>query len=152
MEKKGVNKQGCRIFLRLDDMEAAERNDVLRTIAKLSELAGWDKSGDMLDQSTNNVVEMPKPKGGADAAGVSDSDTGGEDVDVDAKCDPAAWKAAYVEHMVNGSELEEADAYVLANKAYESLTTKQKGNLTRRGATNAAETEMADWPEVPENQ
>jgi len=151
IEREGVNRAGARVFLQLDGKEEAERRDILRTIQKLAEVAGWDKSGDLMDdaEGNGNVVEMPL---GGKAGGVSDDGDGEESTDPDAKIDPAKFKAVIVDHITDNAELAEADAYVVANRIYDSLTTAEKEGLTRRLAVAKADEEMEDWPEVEETK
>lgn len=133
IDKMGVNKVGARMFLALDGKEDAERKDILRTIMKLSELAGWNKGGDLMDQAEGtNIVEMPRPAGSGD-------DGDGEELD------PAGFKAVVVERIAEESDLAEADAYVIANTIYDSLTTAEKSSLTRTLAMAKADEEMEDW-------
>lgn len=147
IEKKGINKKGARIFLSLDGLEDSERKDVLRTVQKLAEEAGWNNTGDMVDQAEgNNVVEMP---GGAGAKAGAPAD---EAVDPDAKIEPATFKAAIVARIAEESDMAEADAYVIANRIYDDLTTSEKKKLSHKLAVEKADDEMQDWPEVPTEQ
>lgn len=68
IEKMGINKEGARIFLKLDDKQPHERNDILRTIQLMADASDWDKAGDMIDQAAGNVVQMPQPGGKPPAA------------------------------------------------------------------------------------
>lgn len=156
IEKKGVNKAGARMFLQLDGKEEAERRDILRTIQKLAEVAGWDGSGDLVDDAegkgATNVVTMPKKGGGAAAPAAGDDGDEDGDVDADARVDPATFKSTVVNHLAENSDLAEADAYVIANRIYDDLTTAEKEALSRRLAVTKADEEMADWPEEEETK
>lgn len=147
LEKDGVNKRGAKMFLTLDGLEGDERRDTLRTLEKLGAAAGWDNGADLVDQAEkgdaeadkSNVLEMPKkakPKKGEEAPS-----------DGDAKIDPAAFKAAYVDRVCEESDMKEADAYVLANKVFDSLTTAEKGQLSHTLAVKKADEEMETWEE-----
>ena len=152
LEKEGVNKKGARMFLSLDALEASERKDVLRTIEKLGDAAGWSKGTDLVDQAegkepSNNVLEMPKPKGKDKAGKGASAETAEEEPTADSPCDPATFKATMVERFCEESDLKEADAYVLANRVFDALDDKKKGALTRKLAHAEAEAEMDNWPE-----
>lgn len=142
LEKDGVNKKGARMFMSLDAMEESERRDVLRTVEKLGEQAGWDKGADLVDQAEDgkedksNVLEMPK-KGSAKKT----------ESDGDKKIDPAAFKAAIVDRIAEESDMKEADAYVLANQIYEELGDKEKGELSHTLAVKKADEQMESWEE-----
>lgn len=151
VEKKGIHKKGARIFLTLDGLEESERRDALRTINKLAEAAGWNTSGDLVDEAEGggaDILEMPSLGRGAPGEG----DEVENKVDVDAKLEPAGFKSAIVDIISDASDLSEADAYVIANRIYDDLTTKEKSKLTRRLAGEKAEAEMADWPEDDETK
>ena len=145
LEKDGVNKKGARMFMSLDALEESERRDVLRTLEKLGAVAGWDKSSDLVDQAETkgdgNVVEMPKPKGKGD---VGDPPA---EMDGNTKIDPASWKSAFVDHVMEESNMERQDAYVLANTVFDSMTSEERADLTHTTAVKKADSEMATWPE-----
>ena len=142
IEKKGVNKIGARMFLTLDGKEDHERKDILRTIIKLGEAAGWNDQGDMMDKAEGtNVVRMPSGKPEASA-----SDDDGE---ADDRLDPASFKSAVVEHLTDKSDLTDAEAYPLADGIYKDLTTEEKGAMTRTLAVAKADELMEDWESDP---
>lgn len=152
LEKDGVNKKGARIFMSLDSLEDSERRDVLRTVEKLGEVAGWTKGADLVDQAegkegASKVLEMPKPKGKGKADKGAAAETVEEEPTADSPCDPATFKATMVERFCEESDLKEADAYVLANRVFDNLSDEKKGALTRKLAHAEAETEMDNWPE-----
>ena len=147
LEKDGVNKRGAKMFLALDGMEESERRDVLRTIEKLGEVAGWDKSADLVDQAEDggddksNILEMPKK-----AKGKKGEEPEGE-TDGTKKIDPAAFKGAVVDRLVEESDIKEADAYVLANQIYDDLTDADKSQLNHTLAVKKADDLMETWEE-----
>ena len=152
-EKLGINKKGGRIFLSLDGLEVSERNDVLRTLNKLAEAAGWDTAGDMVDKAEgkSNVVEMPKPGKGKEKAGdtppADDSDLVGEDEDIDpnAPIDPAKFKAVMVDYLIDETVgIDEAGGYVIANRLFEDRNEKK--SLTRTYAIELMQAEIDTWP------
>lgn len=146
LEDLGINKQGARIFQTLDKLEDIDRRDVMRTLNKLGEQAGWNTSADIVDLAEGKGatgVEMPAP---------SDDDATEATIDLEAKLEPAAFKAAIVDTISSQSDLAEADAYVLANRIFDDLTTKEKKSLNLKLAGEKAEAEMADWEdEKPAN-
>ena len=154
IEKKGINKDGAKLFLRLDGLEDVERRDVLRTLRKLGEEAGWNLSADMIDQveGGGDVLEMPSrgkakaSEGGEDADPLNDAPTDDTAVDPEAKIEPATFKAAIVGRIVDESDLEQADAYVIANRIFDDMTSQQKKGLCHRLAVELADKEMEDWP------
>jgi len=145
VEKKGVNKIGARMFLALDGKEDHERKDILRTIIKLGEVAGWSDQGDMMDQAEgNNVVRMPS--GGKSETAKSDGDDSQSEGD---RLDPATFKSVVVERITAESDMNDAEAYPLADGIYKDLTTEEKGAMTRTLAVAKADELMADWETDP---
>ena len=73
-----VNKKAARIFLALDGLEADERQDIIRSLLGLIEVAEWDQ-GDLVDQAegAGNVVAAQFRR-----AGATENDAG-EDVELD---------------------------------------------------------------------
>lgn len=141
IEKKGVNKIGARMFLTLDGKEDDERKDILRTITKLAEAAGWNDGGDMVDKAEGtNVVRMPGAKSDkADSPGDGEGEAQGE------KLDPAGFKSVVVERLTERSDLTDAEAYPVAGTVFDGLTTEEKSNMTRELAIAKADAEMEDW-------
>lgn len=74
-----VNKKAAKVFLALDGMEMPERNDILRSLQGLIDVAEWDKDiSDLVDSAENNVINL-KLGGEADV----DESEGEEDDDLD---------------------------------------------------------------------
>lgn len=161
IEKKGVNKQGAKVFQRLDAMDEGDRNDVLRTIQAMAEAAGWSKKGDMLDQVQNNVVEMPRPaakaadkpkgKSKAEAAAPNPAPAPAGDSDLNAGeiLDRGEYIQAMADRFAEESDLEPTKAHKHAVEIYEALDKTDPGApRTKENAIANADRELATWPEA----
>lgn len=162
IEKKGVNKEGARVFLKLDGLEEPVRNDVLRTIQAMSAAAGWDKAGDLVDKITDNVVQMPAPAakpaaatkptapkkdGLADKAAATKPAAGDADLNPAEKLDRADYIQAMADHITQGSVLEFTEAHALAVEIWDDLPNRDRdAPRTRENAVANAEKEMESWP------
>lgn len=75
IEGMKVNKKAAKLFGSLDKMEASERNDVLRSLQGLVDVAEWEKDiTDLVDGAQDNVVHLR-------FTGVSDDGGAGEEDD-----------------------------------------------------------------------
>jgi len=158
LEKMGINKEGARIFLKLDDMQPAIRDDVLRTIQLMADASDWDK-GDMIDQAQDNVVQMPAPGKGAGAAPptapspkreskVQKPARGGPAPDDKAVLNQADYKAAMAGRIQELSTLNETDAYKVAKEIWDDLPNRDRDSKrTLANAIKNAEAEVEGWPE-----
>lgn len=69
VEGHKVNKKAARIFLVLDQLDAADRLDVMRSFNGLCDAAGWETEGeDLVDQAQGTVVPFRAPGGSGDAS------------------------------------------------------------------------------------
>jgi hypothetical protein len=158
VEKLGINKKGARIFMSLDGLELSERNDILRTLDNLSVAAGWGPEADMVDAAEGKAgVEMPKPapaakptpppRGKPKLAAVPSGGT----PDPEEAIEPATAKADIVALLrETDEELDDAEAYVIANKVFDERDTTRA--LTRKYAAELAQAEIDSWPEETETK
>lgn len=157
IEKMGVNKEGARIFLRLDGLEEPLRNDVLRTIQAMAAAAGWDKKGDMIDQAAGNVVQMPtpankskdkpaKPKKGEET--VPPVAAGDADLNPAEVLDRADYIQVMADHIAEQSTLEPPEAHQAAVEVWGDLpNTDRDAPRTRENAIANAQRLIDSWPE-----
>jgi hypothetical protein len=158
IEKMGINKEGARIFLKLDDLQPSIRDDVLRTIQLMADASDWDK-GDMIDQVQDNVVQMPGPgKGAATPAPPSapspkresrkDKPPLAEGEDDKKVLSQADYKSVMAVRIGELSTLNETDAYKVANEIWTDLPNRDRDSKrTRANAIKNAEAEVDGWPE-----
>lgn len=159
IEKMGINKEGARIFLKLDDMQPHVRNDVLRTIQLMAEASDWS-DGDMLDKAENNVVQMPQPGGKAPAAPAPptapspkreskvDKPARGAKGDDKEVLNQTDYIAAMVKVVVELSTLNETDAYKVAREIWDDLPNRDRDSKrTEANAIANARAEVDGWPE-----
>ena len=77
VEGHKVNRKAARIFVALDKLEKADRDDVMRSFDGLVEAAGWDaETEDLVDKAEGNVVPLRMRPADAD---VSDDDDGADE-------------------------------------------------------------------------
>lgn len=166
VEKKGVNTQGAKIFLRLDGMDEADRNDVLRTVQAMADEAGWNKQGDMIDQAGGNVIEMPRPaakqpaaekppKGAAKAAAAAaaaaekaPAPAGDADLNPTDVLDRADYIQVMADQIAANSVLNPDEAHKAAVEIWTDLPNRDRdAPRTRENALANADKEMESWPE-----
>lgn len=181
LEKMGINKEGARIFLKLDDMQPHVRNDVLRTVQLMAEASDWDEAGDMVDQAEGNVVRMPQPGGAPPAAPpAAKPGGGGPDTRPDSKTprpsrakggDGAGqpikdgvdtddgvlsqmdYKAVMAGRIRELSTLNEQDAFKVAKEIWDDLPNRDRDSKrTKANALANAEAEVESWPEAEPEQ
>lgn len=81
VEGHKVNRKAARIFVALDKLEKAERDDIMRSFDGLADAAGWDEeSADLVDQAEDNVVPLRMRGSGTSEA---DGDDDGADENLD---------------------------------------------------------------------
>lgn len=73
------NKKGARIFLMLDGLEQKERDDILRTLDGLINVAEWGDLDDMVDNAEDNVRHVQF--GRSPVAEEDDDDASDEDLE-----------------------------------------------------------------------
>ncbi len=79
-----VNRKGAKIFYALDNMEASERNDVLRSLNGMCDAAGWDEiDEDLVDKANDTVVHLRVGKQTDDFDELVDDDPLGVGDDLD---------------------------------------------------------------------
>jgi hypothetical protein len=107
-----VNKKAAKIYAALDNMEAKERNDVIRSLEGLCASADWDRSDLLEERNNDNVVHL------------RDNNTGGggddDDDDLDAALDPNAPKGDDIDEALAPEKPPTPGAEALA-KARERL-------------------------------
>lgn len=82
VEGHKVNRKGAKIWMILDSVDAAERNDMIRTIDGLSDAAGWDEEAkDMVDLAEGTVVHMRFGKDGVGPAPGNEGGSGDDEID-----------------------------------------------------------------------
>ena len=114
VEGHKVNRKAARIFVALDKLEKAERDDIMRSFDGLADAAGWDEeSADLVDQAQDNVVPLRMRGGGAPDAGSDPDDNGAGTAYPDDGATEAARADAFLgrarQHLGSGEAGPDAD-------------------------------------------